>query len=353
MMIRPFACLCVGALLPAAAAAQELKAVFDSERDSQTTEAARRYTLPASLAFTPDGKKLLMATGFRNLVAHNVARKDSEAGDDPVDSVTWALTVSPDGRTAAGLLPEAGGVVVWDIASLKHRHRVKWPDATITALAFAPDSKTLYMAGHGNVGGAAKGLVRAWDVVRAREKETSPAGDIPLTAIALTVDGKRLAVGTKDGEVRALRVGNKASDEKPAVDPAEKHTGPVTALAFDPEGKYLLSGGDDRTVRLWDLATGKELAALAGHARPVTLVGFLADGQTPFSGSQADGTVRFWDVAGEKERLIVRREGYGMAVAVSADRRLAATGGMKGLIIWDLAPLYPNGEVKPPEKPVK
>jgi WD40 repeat protein len=353
MTIRPLVCLCVAVALPAGSAAQEPKSVFDSERDATTTEMSRRYTNLAALAFTPDGKKLVMATGFRNLIVHDIARKEAEAGDDFLEHVPATLAVSPDGRTAAGLMPEAAGVVVWDVASLKHRHRIKWPDATVAALAFAPDSKTLYLAGQGNMGGTTKGLVRAWDVVRARPKETTPVGDAPLTAIALSALGKRMAVGTKDGEVRVLPLGDDSPDEKSAVDPAEKHTGPVTVLAFDPDGKHLLSGGEDRTVRLWDLATGKELAALAGHARPVTLVGFLADGRTPFSGSQGDGTVRFWDVAGEKERAIVRREGYGTAVAVSADRKLAATGGPKGLIVWDLGPLYPKAESKPPEKPAK
>jgi WD40 repeat protein len=68
------------------------------------------------------------------------------------------------------------------------------------------------------------------------------------------------------------------------------HSGIVTAVAFAPNGKRLLSGGEDKTARLWDLAEGKEIGQFDGHTGEITGVGFQND-RTGVSAS-ADGTVK-------------------------------------------------------------
>jgi len=77
------------------------------------------------------------------------------------------------------------------------------------------------------------------------------------------------------------------------------HEGQVGPLVFSPDGRFLASGSEDRSIKLWDLATGKELATFKGHAEDVRCLAFSPDGKMLASGS-ADKTIMLWDVAKSK-----------------------------------------------------
>src|SRR5262249_23689165 len=114
------------------------------------------------------------------------------------------------------------------------------------------------------------------------------------------------------------------------------HTGSVTAVAFAPDGRRLVTGGKDCTARGGDTRSGQELHCLRGHRRAVTAVAFAPDGQWLVT-SSTDGTARIWDAdSGRKLRTLHGQNAAPVwAVAVTPDGRRVVTGSEYGTVrVW-------------------
>jgi WD40 repeat protein len=107
--------------------------------------------------------------------------------------------------------------------------------------------------------------------------------------VAFSPDGKQVVSGSFDKTVRLWDTATGA-----ALQTLTGHWGSVRSVVFSPDGKQVVSGSGDWTVRLWDAVTGAELQTLKGHSDSVRLVGFSPDGKQVVSASD-DETVRLWD----------------------------------------------------------
>jgi WD40 repeat protein len=75
------------------------------------------------------------------------------------------------------------------------------------------------------------------------------------------------------------------------------HIGRVFAVAFSPNSRTALSGGADKTAKLWDLASGRLIRSFEGHSESVEAVAIAPDGRTAATGSR-DRTIKIWDLSG-------------------------------------------------------
>jgi WD40 repeat protein len=114
------------------------------------------------------------------------------------------------------------------------------------------------------------------------------------------------------------------------------HTGIVNSVAFSPDGKYVLTGSDDQTAKLWD-RYGHQIVSFSGHISNVSSVAFSPNGQYVLTGSW-DKTAKLWDLSGQQIRSFVGHVSSIYAVAFSPDGKYILTGSEDQTAkLWDLS----------------
>jgi len=287
--------------------------------EAQTGREIARMTHEADvtdLAFSPDGK--YVASGSRDGTArvweaqtgHEVARMSHE------DYVV-AVAFSPDGKyVISGSWDDTARV--WE-AQTGHEVARMSHEGYVVAVAFSPDGKYV-------VSGSGDGTARVWEAQTGHEVARISHKD-GVAAVAFSPDGKYVASGSRDGTARVWEA--QTGREIARVN----HEVYVIAVAFSPDGKYVISGGCDKkdenyrciggTARVWEAQTGREIARMS-HNNAVVAVAFSPDGKYVVSGS-FDGTVRVWETQTGHE--VARKSYMSNEVAFSPDGKYIISGG--------------------------
>ncbi|MFG2085508.1 WD40 repeat domain-containing serine/threonine protein kinase [Spirillospora sp. NPDC048824] len=269
------------------------------------------------------------------------------------------VAISRDGRFAASVSLNDEKVFIWDVGR-RARHRTLRVEGGAAAVAFSRDGRRLAT---GNMSASAT----VWDVATGRRIRTFPVEAFNVGSVDFSPDGRILAAGNPDvrlwdvrtgrlvagfdreaSGVRCVRFSRDGKIVAAACDGAgdsgnrgavwmwnaatrrrigvlRSPEGAMSSLAFAPDGRTVATSCKSAEVTVWNVASGKIVASLPGHAARITQVAFSADG-TLVSGSQ-DREIRVWDVAARRATAVLSGlNGLVSSVAISGDGTTVAAG---------------------------
>ncbi len=234
-----------------------------------------------------------------------------------------SLGLSRDGRTAVSGSAD-GTVRAWTLSGPANARVLGGDEGPVAAMALTPDGTIAVSAADPVAGGEAR--IRVWDVASGRSPGALPIGPEVVRALAMGLDGRRVAALTGD----RLLVWDRSEGGKPRV------LGPVDpascALAFALDGRRLLAG-----LALWDAEEGRRLTELPDDRIPA-LAASVTPGADAAVTAHADGSVRLWDLGAASILVVLAgHRGAARGVAISSDGRHALSGGDDhALRLWHL-----------------
>ena len=283
----------------------------------------------STVAYTTNGRNVMSGGWDERLTLWDPAREEAIRRFEGNVGVVWCVVMLPDGAHALSS-GDDGMLKLWNLASPRPVREFKAHDREIWSVALLPGGRQALSA-------SLDATMKLWDLSSPQQPVRTFPYESRILAVAVAPDGK-IAVSAAKDTLQAWTIVDGAR-----LYPFEGHKGEVNTVAITPNGKHVVSGGDDGTIRLWELSSGRELHKFAGdegHLGKVFDVAVSPNSRVVLSGG-ADKTAKLWDlVNGRLIRTLEGHEGHVESVetvAIAPDGRTAVTGSRDRTVKqWDL-----------------
>lgn len=235
-----------------------------------------------------------------------------------------------------------GTLRLWDLVQGRQIRKMVVQDLqSIASVALSPNGKYVLLGGRPTKDQSSLGL---WDLENGKQVRSFPDLKKELFCVAFSPDGKSL-LATHGTYVYLFNAENGEFQKQfDAGSQASLFSQPKRlAAAFTPDGHYIVTGGSDAVLKMWDIETTSKVQHFAGHEKGlkggITGIAISSDSQFIFTSAAGDGTARKWDIAtGQQLLKISGLDGFWHGVwgtALSADDKYAFIASQKPAI-WDL-----------------
>ena len=305
---------------------------------------------PAAVAFSPDGKYLLSCAGDQAVVVWDIEKGRDVRVFVGHEHGVFGAAWSPDGHRAysarGGFAFQQGRpnpadctVRIWNVTDNKSEGHIDLGLFAANCIVVLPDGQRALVGGGSREQRAgrwvaAKNQVLVIDLAARKVERQFAAHDDAIMSVAVSADGRLAATGALDKTVAVWEV-----ETGREVARFKGHTDRVVGVAISPDGKTVASASLDATARTWDVAAGRPLARFDTPKSWTFCVAFTPDGKSVVSG-HADKSIRIWDPATGREQAVLHgSNGHIICLDVSRDGRFIASGGRDKLIqLWEMPP---------------
>jgi eukaryotic-like serine/threonine-protein kinase len=279
---------------------------------------ADRYQTPGNLA---EALALLAGHGYVDPPLPRIEFKEVRRIIGHADAI-GSVRFAPDGRHLASG-DKDGVLLYWDADTGQVVRRFPKHPQEIRNVAFSPTSE--------HMASASGFTVRLYDV-RGQEVRRYSGHTGSIKCLALSADGKRLITGSDDKTIRLWDVSSGREVQR-----FNRHSAGITALAFRADTNQFASASRDQTVRLWDLRSGLEVETFEAHAGTVLDIAVSADGRR-LASAHFDTILRLWDIesASEQGKCVGHKQMVSALAFTPDGKRLLSAGQDQTLRLWDL-----------------
>ena len=308
-----------------------------------------------SVVFSPDGQRLVTGgwdgiVRFWDLEGNLLKELISEDRES-----IFSIIFNPNGENLV-CVSEYGTVQLWDLRDSFIKTLGKHNDS-VYSVAFSPNGQKIVSGG-----GSDDGSLKVWNLKNQKDILIFRKEGRSIHSVIFSPDGEKIAGGTANGDdwsfkrnwqgLRVVQVYHKYNTLSPSKAEGtklwnlqgklishlvQKDKYDVYTVAFSPNGKLIISGCGDGTLRLWNIDNQQNNKRWQGHDGVISSVAFSPDGQK-IASSGEDGIIKLWDLQGRQISELFRGDQYDSnSIAFSPDGQKIVSGDQYGIIrLWNL-----------------